>query len=138
MSIGENIKKIRKSQGLTQKELADRLGKTPQYISKLEKDINHPTTETIGKIAGALKIGYFDLIFADVEEKIYKSLDNILANNIQVFVNEKAHCLLLDYYKLNELGQKTATERIHELTLIEQYINKDTPLPVAETKTDDQ
>ena len=42
MSIGENIRKLRKSQGLTQKELANKLGKTPQYISKLEKDINHP------------------------------------------------------------------------------------------------
>ena len=138
MSIGENIRKLRKSQGLTQKELANKLGKTPQYISKLEKDINHPTTETIRKIARALEIGYFDLLLADMEKKIYESLSFYQKENIPIFVTGEVYHMLLDYCKLNELGQKKAAERIHELTLIEQYLDKSDPLPEAESETDEQ
>ena len=37
MNIGENIKKMRQFRKLTQKELAQKLGKTQQFIGKLEK-----------------------------------------------------------------------------------------------------
>jgi transcriptional regulator with XRE-family HTH domain len=45
--IGERISRIRKEQGLTQTQLADRLGQTPSAVSKLE---NGETDVTVGRL----------------------------------------------------------------------------------------
>ena len=38
VAMGNNIKEVRKSKGITQKELADKLGVTPQAVSQFEKN----------------------------------------------------------------------------------------------------
>ena len=38
MSVGENIEKLRKRKGLTQKELGDRIGVSESAICKFEKN----------------------------------------------------------------------------------------------------
>ncbi len=50
--FGENIKKLRASKGITQKELADALNFTFQNISKWENDISMPDIPTALAIAG--------------------------------------------------------------------------------------
>ena len=54
MSIGESIKSARKAAKLTQKQLAEKMGVTPQHISSYERDIKKPKFETLKKIADAL------------------------------------------------------------------------------------
>ena len=56
MSIGENIKKVRKEKGLTQKELGDRLGVKQATISMFEKDQTNIKLTTVIKIANALGV----------------------------------------------------------------------------------
>ncbi len=63
MFIGEKIKKLRKEKGLTQKELAKRLGVTQQMIASYENGVRYPKMETIKKIADALNVDMFELIF---------------------------------------------------------------------------
>ena len=46
-SIGENIKAIRKSLGLTQTEVAEKLYTTPQNISRVESGEGEPTAEML-------------------------------------------------------------------------------------------
>lgn len=67
MSIGKNIKKNRKNKGLTQKQLAERMGVTPQMISAYEKDLRLPKTETLQRIADALCIDVTNL-FPSIQE----------------------------------------------------------------------
>ena len=58
---GERIKKLRKSKGVTQRELANRLGISEQAISKWEKNLSNPSTKNllqISKIFG-VSITYF-------------------------------------------------------------------------------
>ena len=60
-SQGERIKKLRKSKGVTQRELAERLGISEQAISKWEKNLSNPSTKNllqISKIFG-VSITYF-------------------------------------------------------------------------------
>ena len=56
MTIGQNIKKYRKEQGLTQKELAEILGVSVQAVSKWETDTGAPDISLIVPLATALDI----------------------------------------------------------------------------------
>ncbi len=56
--VRQNIKKYRKLAGITQQELADRIGVSMHYISQIEsaKPYKYFTLVIIGRIADALKI----------------------------------------------------------------------------------
>lgn len=56
MTIGENIRKIRKQKHLTQKELADKCNIIYQTIGKYERNLLNPKFETLEKIAKALGV----------------------------------------------------------------------------------
>lgn len=62
MSIGENIKKVRTSKDLTQKELGKKLGITAAAISALEKDKTNIKLSTVRKIAEALGVTMSDIV----------------------------------------------------------------------------
>lgn len=62
MNYGENIKKIRKQKGFTQKELGQKLGISQAAIGQFESNKANPKMETIQKIADALNVSINDLI----------------------------------------------------------------------------
>lgn len=63
--IGIGIKNARLTVGITQAELARRLGVTPQAISQYERGGKKPKIETIKKIADALGVSWFQLSHLD-------------------------------------------------------------------------
>lgn len=63
--IGIGIKNARLIVGITQAELARRLGVTPQAISQYERGEKKPKIETIKKIADALGVSWFQLSHLD-------------------------------------------------------------------------
>lgn len=63
--IGIGIKNARLTVGITQAELARRLGVTPQAISQYERGEKKPKIETIKKIANALGVSWFQLSHLD-------------------------------------------------------------------------
>jgi transcriptional regulator with XRE-family HTH domain len=54
--IGENISKYRKAKGLTQTELAEKLGTTQFVITNYERGRNNPTAAKMPEIAKALGV----------------------------------------------------------------------------------
>jgi DNA-binding XRE family transcriptional regulator len=52
----EQLIKLRKEQGLTQKELAEKTGKKQQIISKMETNEKSPTLSTLCQLAQALDV----------------------------------------------------------------------------------
>lgn len=54
MTIGENIRRIRKEKGYTQKQLAEKCGMYESQIRKYELNKANPKIETIERIANAL------------------------------------------------------------------------------------
>lgn len=54
MSFAENLKRIRKSKGLSQKELAEKLGVSQPSYAQYERGTRNPKIETLNKIAQAL------------------------------------------------------------------------------------
>lgn len=56
VTIGENIRKYRKAKGLTQTELAKKLGTTQFVITNYERGRNNPTAAKLPEIAKALGV----------------------------------------------------------------------------------
>lgn len=54
LQVGERIRELRMSQGLTQEELADRADLTKGFISQLERDLTSPSLESLLGILLAL------------------------------------------------------------------------------------
>ena len=62
MTVGERIKAARKKAGMTQKELADKLGIPYQGISQYERGIRKPKIDTLVKIADSLGVTLEELL----------------------------------------------------------------------------
>ena len=127
-NIGKRIKKVRKAKGITQKELAKAIGySSQQSIARLENADKAPRHEVVEQIAKALNVNIAELYpaidttkdnIADLNAAIDKS------NNIEI-TNIALDVISSDLYRLNDLGKSEAIKRIHELTFIEKYTNKE-------------
>lgn len=62
MTTGEKIKTIRKKRGLTQRELARKLGTTPQNLAQYENNKRNPKYWTLRNIAEALQVNINELL----------------------------------------------------------------------------
>lgn len=60
--IGKTIRKIRESKKITQEQLALDAGLNRAYVGYIERGERNPSTETLVKIARALKISPRDLL----------------------------------------------------------------------------
>ena len=79
MNPGERIKKLRKEKGMTQKELAKKLGFSPSHLGQYENGYRNPKPSTVKKIADALEVPVSQ-IFEEVPEETEteKMLSDIL------------------------------------------------------------
>ena len=55
-TFGENLRKCRKEAGLTQRQLADRIGTTPNLVSLYERNKLNPKIKTVKRFADALSV----------------------------------------------------------------------------------
>jgi transcriptional regulator with XRE-family HTH domain len=59
--FGNRLRKIRRHKDLTQEQLADAVGITPEYLSNLERGVNAPSFETLEKLAQVLEVDVTEL-----------------------------------------------------------------------------
>lgn len=99
MSIGENIKKIRKEKGLTQKQLGNKLGISQAAIGQFENSSNLKI-DTIQKIADALETPMILFVEDDLldvatwidgsaEQDLIDKKFNEIMNNTEISIDEK-------------------------------------------------
>lgn len=60
--VGQNVKRIRQKNGLTQEQFADISGFSQQYISSLERGRRNPTVVTLYELAIALGVSHIELV----------------------------------------------------------------------------
>ena len=65
VNFGKNLKRYRKDAGLTQEQLAEKIGIHPTYVGKLEIGKSNPSTIMLFKITRALKIKLPDIFDFD-------------------------------------------------------------------------
>lgn len=115
MGIGENIKFLREKNQLTQDELAKIIGVTDKAISFWEIGKYKPRMGSIQKIADYFGIQKSNIIEDDGMEKLFI---------IQKQPNIKEMELLLQFHKLNDLGQEKIIEDIRNLNFVPKYQKK--------------
>lgn len=75
MTIGENIRKIRKARGMTLKQLAEKSGYTYQHLHHLEVCNHTPKVSTAIDIADVLEVSLDELVgreFKDYKKPVEK------------------------------------------------------------------
>jgi transcriptional regulator with XRE-family HTH domain len=72
MSVGRTIKNLRNAAGLKQKDLADRLDISPNYLSLVENNKREPSVSFLRNLASEIGIP-LGLLFLDIEGDISKA-----------------------------------------------------------------
>ena len=75
MEFSERLKKLRKDAGLTQVDVAEKLGISQPAYASWERGVKKPTQENLVKIAQILNVS-IDYLVGNSEEKL-DELDNI-------------------------------------------------------------
>ena len=116
--FGRNLSVLRKSKGMTQKELGDRLGLSFQGIAQWENDYRKPKIETLQRIADALNVNVF--YFTDAENE---NGDNQIVSAVKESLDTDIAIERIgeSLYKLNQAGKTEAVKRVEELTEIKKY-----------------
>ncbi|NLK97870.1 XRE family transcriptional regulator [Defluviitalea saccharophila] len=84
MNIGEKIKLLRVTNGLTQEELANRCELTKGFISQLERDLTSPSIATLVDILECLGTNLKDFFNERIEEKIvFEKEDTFIQEDIE-------------------------------------------------------
>lgn len=92
MSIGKNIRAIRKEKKMTLQQIADILGCSPQLISQYENGKRTPKIETQQKIANALNVPIYELT------EYYEPIPD-LGLQADIASDEKKYKLLLEFIR---------------------------------------
>lgn len=111
-AVGERIQIAREERTMTQRELAEAIGCTPQHISAIERGVKAPTLETFIAIAATLRVPT-DVLLQDVlpdwwetwENEIDRVLAPLLPHMRSYFRKQ-----ILDYHQMEEtcarMGQR--------------------------------
>lgn len=62
VTLGRNIRRLRKDAGLSQEQLAFDAGIKRSYLSDMERGVRNPTVRAVGRIAAALNVSPADLL----------------------------------------------------------------------------
>ena len=62
INIADNVRRLRKTQGLTQVALAARAGLCQSWISRLERKAENPSIATLQRLATSLQVEIPDLL----------------------------------------------------------------------------
>ena len=104
---GDLIKKLRKENGFTQQQLAEKSGISEISIRKYENHERTPKLETIKKLSNALNVPLSTFVSEDVISKdFYKAKDKKLLEH---------------FHSLNDTGKGKAIEQVELLTKIPEY-----------------
>jgi len=121
--MGNRIKEVRKSKGITQKELAAKLGVTPQAVSQFERsDPDRFTIATLQNIATALECKVDDLISKGSSPEIgyYFESEKIGKNS------SKITKIVIDLSAVNRMGADALENYIDLIMSNEKYTSLDT------------
>ena len=91
--VGKRIQEARQLKGITQSELAQKLGMTPKYISNIECGWKKPTLDTFVAIANALEVDA-NALLVDVLDTSDEIKCSTLGEKLLSFSQEKRQKLL--------------------------------------------
>ncbi len=147
MTVAENIKRIRKEKGLTQKQLGEKCKMSESTLRQYELGFRNPKLQTLAKIAAALDVSANDLLESPLDGtplyEVFKDVSISDSPEGRRYINSELTIQVEDWQqidielvktfkKLNEAGKTKAIERISELTEIPRYTQKEKNQPDKE------
>jgi transcriptional regulator with XRE-family HTH domain len=117
MFLSNNIKYLRKSRGLTQNDLGEKVGVNGSQVTKYEKGTSDPPVDKLVQIADIFDMNLQDLVLTDLSteaprfprpEKPYTSMDEDKQDAIFIQLNnelQKRIKILEDYIAENNPDQ---------------------------------
>jgi transcriptional regulator with XRE-family HTH domain len=98
-NLGKAVRFYRKQQGFSQAELAEKAGISITFLSKIERGIKFPTSDTLSGLANGLGIEVYQLFRNDespVEQlKLFERFKKDISKNI----NETLEAVFNEYQK---------------------------------------
>lgn len=85
MSLGEKIKKLRKTKNMTQEQLGAILNVAKSTISQYENNINIPDVTMLKKISNYFQISIDSLVDNQIQYKPIEKLKTSIAENPQIY-----------------------------------------------------
>ena len=76
--MGENVRRIRKKEGLTQEQLADAVGITSSFCAQIEAGVRSTSIDTLYRIAEALNVSASVLIYGSTQNERILHIANML------------------------------------------------------------
>ncbi len=92
--FAQNIQRKRKTLGMTQEDLAERLDVSQQSMSRLERGVMAPKFERLSHIAGVLQCSVAELFMEDRESRNCNDFEDRLAKALQELSKEDRDCML--------------------------------------------
>ena len=85
-TLGDNIRKARKSKNITQEKLAEYVDISTVFISQIENGTGKPSLETMSKISNVLQVTIDDLLKNSIEYAPTTNCDELLLllNNMSI------------------------------------------------------
>jgi transcriptional regulator with XRE-family HTH domain len=114
-NFSENLIRIRKLKGLSQKDLANLTGISSRMIYHYENHVSHPSIEKIDIIAKALNVSISELIgieFSKINKNETEDFDNL---------NVKTIKQLKKILKLNPIDRSTVYKMVDLLLQKDEY-----------------
>lgn len=115
MKIGERIRALRLDAGMTQEELAQRIGLKKQNISRYENSRVEPNIRTAKRIAEALGVSLEEMaVGVSVSDAPLSSPDSELFSNSAILTEDEQE-LVSKYQQLTELNKGRVLQQIDML-----------------------
>ncbi|MFR1436191.1 MAG: helix-turn-helix domain-containing protein [Acutalibacteraceae bacterium] len=96
--IGQRIQRLRRQRGMTQEQLAEKLGVTVGYISQLERGVTKISLDTLGRICAALRGDMAAILSGASPEQASYRQDELMQKYARLTPAQKQ--LLLDFVDL--------------------------------------
>ncbi len=90
LALSENIRRLRRAAGLSQEELAGRLGVSRQSISLWEQGVTNPTVENIYAMAEVLGVSFNELMAAPADPAPASEGETVTARSFEELMREAA------------------------------------------------
>ncbi len=124
IKYGTLIKNIRKSRGMSRKDLGELVGLDQNRIEQYENGIREPKIDLLNKIFDALEVDVeidYDFIIKDKSEKSNLDVKNIFGTRLKIFRREILRCEQCELAEL--IGTSRSTIAAYETGRIEPSIN---------------
>ena len=99
--FGKQLARVRKSKGVKQHELEERIGKEGHYVSHLETGTSKPAFDRIFELADGLDVSPMELFFFagidDNKEILRKRIDDLLEKCDEVQLRKAFRLLLVSF-----------------------------------------